>query len=513
MAISVLSSSYEGIESYIVEVEVDISKGLPVFNIVGMGDIAILESKERIKSCFKNMDLEFPVKRVLVNLSPADVKKKGSHFDLPIFMGILAGAGKIMDIKKFDDYLIIGEISLNGKIKPVKGVINATILAKEKGIKGIIIPKKNYNEARLISGVEIIPVEDIVQVKDFFNKELKNNETVNIDSIRNIKESGQEQIQMEEDTESENLDFCDVKGQLLAKRAMEIAAAGGHNIFLIGDPGSGKSMMAKRFNTILPDMTEEEIIETTKIYSISGMLSEKIPVIMKRPFRAPHHTATQTALVGGATRVGEITLAINGVFFLDELGEFGIKTLETLRQPLEDGSITISRANSIITYPVKNITIMASNPSPSGFFPEDPQCKDSLRDIKNYQKRFSGPLLDRVDMYVEMRRLKKEEMMENTDSEKSEAIKERVMAVRNIQKKRFGNMKLNSKMSRREIVKYCSLDKETSYMMEEAIEKLSLSVRAYDKILKVSRTIADLEGSDNIRMEHLMEALNYRKKY
>ncbi len=507
MAISVLSSSYIGIESYVVEVEVDISNGLPVFNIVGMGDLAILESKERIRSCFKNMELDFPVKRVLVNLSPADIKKKGSHFDLPIFIGILANMGKIRNIEIFKDYIIMGEISLNGQIKPVRGVINTAILAKEKGIRGIIVPVENYNEASLISGIEIIPVEKVSEVQDILNGKL---------SLKKLKERVlpvKRKINKLNENGKEKLDFSDVKGQYMAKRAMEIAAAGGHNIFLMGDPGSGKSMIAKRFKTILPDMTEKEIIETTKIYSVSGMLSTAEPVITDRPFRAPHHTATQTALVGGAMRAGEITLALNGVFFLDELGEFGIRTLETLRQPLEEGSITVSRANLIITYPVKNITIMASNPTPSGFFPEDPQCTDSLRDIKNYQKRFSGPLLDRVDLYVEMRRLKKEEIMENRESEVSEMIRERVIKARDIQKKRFKGDGLNGQMNRRQISRYCKIDREAEKVFENAIDELKLSVRACDKIFKVSRTIADLAEEEYIRVEHLLEALNYRKKY
>ncbi len=504
MAISVLSCSYMGIESYIVEVEVDISNGLPVFNIVGMGDLAILESKERIRSCFKNQGLEFPVKRVLVNLSPADIKKKGSHFDLPIFIGILANIGKVKKKDNLKNWIILGEISLNGKIKAVRGVINATILAKEKNIKGVIVPVENYNEARLISDVEIIPVKEINDVILFLNEKISGDE---LRTLSHTESSRKKNIK-----EIENIDFSDIRGQYLAKRALEIAAAGGHNIFLIGDPGSGKSMMAKRFNTILPEMAEEEIIETTKIYSISGMLSEADPIITKRPFRAPHHTATQTALVGGATRAGEITLALNGVFFLDELGEFGIKTLETLRQPLEDGSITISRANSIITYPVKNITIMASNPTPSGFFPEDPQCTDSLRDIKNYQKRFSGPLLDRVDLYVEMRRLKKEEIFSEEQSENSEKIKKRVIKARERQYTRFKKKMLNFQMDRLHISEYCKLDKETKDILENAVDSMRLSVRMYDKILKVSRTIADLDDSENIRKVHILEALNYRRK-
>jgi len=426
MAISVYSCGYLGIESYIVEIETDISNGLPVFNIVGMGDLAILESKERIRSCFKNIGLEFPIKRVLVNLSPADVKKKGSSFDLGIFLGILANIGKIRNIDNFKNYLILGEISLNGEIKSVKGAINATILAKEKEIKGIIIPYENYDEACLISGVEIVPVSRIEEAVSFLNGKIE------LDQLhKNMKEKmilKKKEKSKNNREEKNEIDFSDVKGQLLAKRAMEIAAAGGHNIFLMGDPGSGKSMLAKRFVTILPEMSEKEIIETTKIYSVSGMLSCENLIIAERPFRAPHHSATQAALVGGVARAGEITLALNGVLFLDELGEFSKENLEMLRQPLEDGSITISRANLIITYPVKSIMIAASNPTPCGFFPDDILCTDTLRNIKNYQKKFSGPLLDRIDLYVEMRRLKKEEIFSETESESSEIIRKRVVA-------------------------------------------------------------------------------------
>lgn len=501
MAVSTLSSSYFGVESYIVEVEVDVSNGLPVFNIVGMGDLAITESKERIRSCFKNIDLVFPVKRVLINLSPADIKKKGSHFDLPIFVGILANIGKITNIEKLAKYLILGEISLNGSIKDIKGAINAAILAKEKNLKGIIVPKGNYNESRLINGLEVVPVENISEVIEFLNDEI---------TVEKLLEKIV--IEKEKSIELDNLDFSEVKGQLLAKRAMEIAAAGGHNLFLMGDPGSGKSMMAKRFNTIMPDMTDEEIIETTKIYSVSGMLSKDNPIVNKRPFRSPHHTATQVALVGGANRVGEITLALNGVFFLDELGEFGVKTLETLRQPLEDGKVIVSRANVTYEYPVKGITIMASNPTPSGYFPEDEMCKDSLRDIKNYQKRFSGPILDRIDLYVEMKRLNNNEIFGNQEGESSKSIKSRVMKARKIQYERYKQYKLNSQMTKKDLKKYCVVTKEIQDIIELAMNQMKLSVRMYDKILKISRTIADIEESKEISVEHVLEALNYRKK-
>ena len=335
------------------------------------------------------------------------------------------------------------------------------------------------------------------------------NDEKNIEISKNKNDEIKEKDSQNED---EKIDFCDVKGQFLAKRALEIAAAGGHNVFLIGDPGSGKSMLAKRFTTILPEMTEEEIIETTKIYSISGLLSEKDPIITKRPFRAPHYSATEVALAGGATRVGEITLALNGVLFLDEVGEFEGKTLETLRQPLEDGKIVISRANFTMTYPVKSITITASNPTPSGYFPDNPLCHDSPLDIKRYQKKFSGPLLDRMDLYVEMRQLKKEELFCETLSEKSEVIQKRVIKAREIQKKRFKSNMLNYAMTKRQINKYCKIDKKTQEIMKEAVDNLKLSARMFDKLLKVSRTIADLAGEENIKKEHLLEALNYRKK-
>lgn len=503
MAVSTLSCSYFGVESYIVEVEVDVSNGLPVFNIVGMGDLAIKESKERIRSCFKNIDLVFPVKRVLINLSPADIKKKGSHFDLPIFVGILANIGKITNMEKLSKYLIMGEISLNGSIKDIKGAINAAILAKEKNLEGIIVPKGNYSESKLINGLDVVPVSNISEVIEFLNDEITGN---------NLVKKIFEKKEKNSNIESDNLDFSEVKGQLLAKRAMEIAAAGGHNLFLMGDPGSGKSMMAKRFNTIIPDMTDEEIIETTKIYSVSGMLSKDSPIVNKRPFRSPHHTATQVALVGGANRVGEITLALNGVFFLDELGEFGVKTLETLRQPLEDGKVIVSRANVTYEYPVKCITIMASNPTPSGYFPEDEMCKDSLRDIKNYQKRFSGPILDRIDLYVEMKRLNNDEIFGNHEGETSKSIKTRVMKARKVQYERYKQYKLNSQMTKKDLKKYCIVTKEIQDIIEIAMNQMKLSVRMYDKILKISRTIADIEGSENIKEEHVLEALNYRKK-
>ena len=505
MAISVLSCGYIGLDSYIVEVEVDVSNGLPIFNIVGMGDLAILESKERVRSCFKNIGIEFPIKRVLVNLSPADIKKKGSHFDLSIAIGILANIGKIKAIELLRDYIIMGEISLNGDIKSCNGIINATILAKEKKLKGIIIPHENYYEASLISDVDIIPVKNLKELIEF-DILLGNKNIIKCNEMPDYKENNE--------NSDEYLDFSDVKGQILAKRALEISAAGGHNLLMVGDPGSGKSMLAKRFSTILPKMTEKEIIETTKIYSISGMLTKEKPIITERPFRTPHHTISQVALIGGANRAGELTLALNGVIFLDELAEFTVRTLEVLRQPLEDGRITISRANIIVTYPINTILIAASNPTPSGYFQENMLCKDSLKDIKSYQKKFSGPLLDRIDLYIEMRRLEKDEIFDIKKSESSSVIRSRVEESRVIQRNRFKNEStLNAKMNGKQIDKYCKIDEKTKYIFEKAIDELQLSVRAYDKILKISRTIADLDGSENIEINHLIEALNYRRKY
>ena len=496
----VLSSSYIGVESFLVDVEVDISNGLPNFSIRGLGDTAISESKDRIRTALKNSGFKLEPKKIIVNLSPAGIKKEGAHFDLPIAVGIMMAMGFLKDrYSILDNYLFLGELSLTGEIKRVRGALNSVIFAKEKGYKGVVLPLENYQEAILIRGVDIIPVKNLQEVGEFISK--------------NIVKSVQEKIVVSE--EKEELDFSDVKGQSMAKRALEIAAAGKHNVIMIGSPGSGKTMLCKRITTILPPLNEKEVIESTKIYSIAGELSENKPIIDTPPFRAPHHTSTPVAIIGGGKKVvpGEVSLASGGVLFLDELAEFPRSVLESLRQPLEDGVVSISRAQYRVEFKTDFIFIGASNPCPCGFLLDDNgKCNCTQTEINKYMKKISGPIMDRIDLHVEMRRLTEEELMTYKSGESSKEIKERVLKAREIQKKRYGEGIYNGTISQKQIQKYCKLSQENREYFKKVIQVMEISARGYDKILKVARTIADLAGSEKIEREHLMEAVSFRNK-